>query len=208
MSSFQDSGWLRRLWSLAKPGDPVTEFVQNVHLVQDRRWSSSRERAPYAAHSGFLLAAGAGVHNFVELRGVDALAATVNLLHACRWEEAMVNTLTGLMSWVIADGSALTTATRVNTTPAVADSDPDVRCELFIGTIATANIPASAVSMPRSNGIGQTAATPSFQSATTEFTPAAGLPFCLSWPGPRSLMLFGGANQISAFHVLWQAIRS
>lgn len=208
MSAFQDAGWLRRLWSLAKPGDPVVDYVTNVQVVNDRAYGSSRERAPYAQHGGLITAGGPGVHNFVEIRGADALGPTTNLLHACRWEEAMANQLTGIFTWALADGAALTTATRVATTPMIVDSDPDVACQLFVGTIATANIPAAAIAMPHTNGIGQTAATPSFPTGVSEWLPLGGLPFCASWLGPRSLILFGGANQLSLYSIAWQAMRS
>lgn len=208
MSSYQDASWIRRLWSLAKPGDPIAEYVSNVSVVNDRRFSSSRERAPYAWHSVLMGAAGAGIHNFLELQGLDALGPTVNLLHRFRGETAMANTLTGLITVAIADGAALTTATRVLTTPLVSDADPDVTPRLFLGTIASANIPAVSAVLPRSNAIGQTGATPTFSQAVSELEPTEALPFAVSWEGPASLMFFSGADELCIFEAVWQAMRA
>lgn len=207
MSSFQDAGWIRRLWSLAKPGDPVAEYVANVNIVNEGAYRGTRERAPFAMHSQLAFGAGAGVHNFMEIRGFDPLGPTQNLLHYARIEEGQVGALTGLVQWVIADGAAITTATRVATTPMFRDSDPDVTPQLFIGTIATANIPATAQILPRSNALGRTGATPVFDQSVTELWPLGALPFAASWTGPNSLIFYGEANTATTFLMAWQAIR-
>lgn len=209
MSGYQNAGWLSRLMSLARPGNPEAEFVANVNVVNDARWRSSRERAPYAAMSNFALAAGAGVHNFVEIGGLDPLGY-VGLLHYARFEAQQSNQITGLISWVLADGAALTTATRVATTPLILDSEPadGPSIQLFEGTIATANIPATAENLPKSNAIGQTLATPAFPTAITEIPPLQGLPFAMSWLGPRRLIFFGGNNETLQYYLAWQAMRA
>jgi len=208
MSGFQNAGWLSRLWSLAKPGSPIAELITNVQLVQDRSWSSSREHAPYAMHAGILSPAGAGVHNFVEIGGTDSLAPTLNLLHYGRLELTQSNTLTGLVSVVLQDGAGITTATRAAVTPIVRDADPDVAVTIFEGTIATANIPAAVEALPKSGVVGLTAATPSFPNAITEIPPLKGLPFAISWLGPRNLMLFSGADELMIYVLSWQAQRA
>lgn len=209
MSSFQDSAWLRRLWSLAKPGDPLTDYVTNVQTVNDRGYASSRERAPYASASNSMIAQGAGVHNFVEIGGVDLLGPTTNLLHAMHFEVEQSTVLTGVVSWIVQDGAALTTVARVATTPTTLDPDPDVTPVLFIGSIATAQLPATRTQLPRFNSIGITAATPSFPTVTTEIPPCAGLPFAASWLGPRNLMFFSETpNVVWNWFMSWQAIRS
>lgn len=207
MSSFQDAGWLRRLWSLATPGDPVAEYVSNVNVVNDGAYRGSRERAPFAMHNQLLFAAGAGVHNFVEIGGLDRLAPTRNMLHYARFEEGQAGALTGLVQWVIADGAALTTVTRAAATPVFADADPDVTPQIFIGTIATANIPATAQILPRSNALGRTGATPVFDAGITEVLPLKSLPFAATWLGPNRLIFIGGANEITTFMLAWQAVR-
>jgi len=207
MSSFQDARWLRRLWSLAAPGDPTAPFIANVQLVNDRSYGSSRERAPYAHHSAVAFGAGAGVHNFVEIGAIDGIGPTRNLLQQAIFEVGQANILTGVVRWVIADGAALTTATRVAVTPVISDNDPDITPVIFTGTIATANIPAAAATIPRTNGIGQTAATPSFPSAMTQLPPCAGLNFCASWLGPSNLLFFSGDNEFFAFVIAWQGMR-
>lgn len=208
MSGFNNAGWISRLWALGKPGAPTTEYVQNVNLVNDRRYASSREHAPHAAHAGFLTAPAAGTHNFVELGGSDALAAVVNLLHYMRVELSQANQLTGLLRIALADGAALTTATRTAVAPMFLDSDPDVVPALFEGTITTANIPASAEILPKSGSLGQTNATPAYPTAITELKQLGALPFALSWLGPRRLILFGGDAEIMEYFVAWQAMRS
>lgn len=207
MSSFQDAGWVRRLWSLARPGDPVAEYVANINVVNDGAYRGSRERAPFAMHNQLLFAAGAGVHNFVEIGGFDQLGPTRNMLHYARFEEAQAGALTGLIQWVIADGAALTTASRAAATPVFVDADPDVTPQIFLGTIATANIPATAQILPKSNAIGNTAATPSFPAAITEVLPLKALPFATTWLGPNRLIMIGGANEMTTFLLAWQAIR-
>jgi len=208
MGSFQDARWLRRLWSLAKPGDPIAEYISNVQLVQDRSWASSRERAPHAQHALGVAAAGAGVHNFFEIGGTDGLGPTLNLLHFARLIGAPTNMLTGTFSWALADGAALTTATRAAVTPTFVDPDPDVTPVLFVGTIATANIPAAAATLPLSDHLGETGATPVYDLAVTNVEPLVGLPFAASWDGPRNLIFFGAANELSVVRLAWQAIRS
>lgn len=207
MSSFQDAGWIRRLWSLAKPGDPLAQYVSNVNIVNEGSYRGTRERAPFAMHSQLAFPAGAGVHNFMEIGGLDPLGPTQNLLHYARIEEGQAAALTGLIQWVIADGAALTTATRVATTPMFRDSDPDVTPQLFLGTIATANIPATAQIIPRSNSLGRTGATPVFDDSVTEVLPLRGLPFAATWTGPSRLIFFGEANTMTTFMMAWQAIR-
>lgn len=209
MSSFQDAAWLRRFWSLAKPGDPVVDYVTSVQIVNDRRYASSRERAPYAGHAGLMVAAGAGVHNFVEIGGLDGLGATRNLLHRARFEvlDDMATSLNGLLQAALVDGAALTTATRVATTPIFRDSDPDVTPVLFLGTIATANIPASAVILPRSTTLGLTGATPAFGSAVVDVDPCA-LGFAQTWSGPANVIFFGPADVSIIWKATWQAMRA
>lgn len=207
MSSYQDAGWLRRLWSLARPGQPISDYVTNTNLVNDGAYRGSREQAPFALHNQLLFAAGAGVHNFIEIGGFDRLAPTRNLLHYARFEEGQVGALTGLVQWVIADGAALTTASRAAATPVFLDSDPDVTPQVFVGTIATANIPATAQILPRSNCLGRTGATPVFDAGVTEVVPLKGLPFAASWTGPNRLIFFGGPNEQTVFMTAWQAIR-
>lgn len=209
MSSFQDASWLRRLWALARPGDPATDYVTNVQLVNDRRYASSREAAPYASHGALAVAGGAGIHNFVEIGGFDRLAATQNFLHRARFEILvnMATSLDGLLQVSLTDGSTITTATRVATTPLLGDSDPDVTCRLFIGTIATANIPASAIALPRSATLGLTGATPAFGSSITDLDPTE-LGFAQTWIGPRNLMFFAPANTSILWKATWQAMRA
>lgn len=207
MSSFQNAAWIRRLWALAQPGDPVAQYVGNVQVVNDRAYASSRERAPYAAHEALLTAPAAGTHNFLEIGGLDQLGATLNLLHRLQVE----HTSSGLALFcmlALADGAALTTATRVATTPRFLDADPDVVPQLFLGTITTANIPASATSIPRSTTLGSTAATPTFDQAVTEILPLPGVHVARSWLGPRNLMLFAPDAAYLAFRVAWQAVRA
>lgn len=207
-SSYQNASWLSRLWNLAKPEAPAAEYVSNVQVVNDRRWSSSREMAPYAAHGGLIAAPAAGSHNFVEIGGVDALGATLNLLHYGRFELGQANQLTGLVRIALADGSALTTASRTAVTPMFLDSDRDVSIALFEGVITTANLPATVEILPKSNSIGQTAATPAFPTAVTELAPLQALPFSASWNGPRNLMFFGGDAEILTYWLVWQALRA
>jgi len=206
MASFQDAAWLRRLWSLAIPGDPVAQYVSNVHLVNDRSYASSRERAPFAMHTALQVAAGAGSQNFVELGSTDPVGVE-NLLHRAVLEVGMSNVLTGLASWVIAPTASLTTATRVAVTPMARDADPDVTPFLFQGTLTNANVPATANVIPRINGVGQTAATPSFQTGVATIERAGPLPFGLRWPAGSSLFFFSGDNQLWIYSLQWQGVR-
>lgn len=208
-SSYQNADWLSRLRSLATPGEPTAPFVSNVSIVNDARWRSSRERAPYAAMSNLALAAGPGVHNFVEIGGSDPLGY-IGLLHYARFEASQSNQITGLIAWVIADGASLTTASRTAVTPLARDSEPadGPQIQLFEGTIATANIPATAENLPKNNAIGQTAATPSFPTCITEIPPLQGLPFGMAWRGPGRLIFFGGANEQLSYYAAWQAMRA
>jgi len=208
MSSFQDARWLRRLWSLSAPGTPTTPYAQHISIVNDRGYSSSRERAPYASHAGLFAAPGAGIHNFVEVGALDPLNSARCFLHQARFEIIgdIANNLTGLLSWALVDGSTLTTATRVLTTPFVADADPDVQPKLFVGTIETGNLP-SLQNIPSSVTTGVTAAQPTFGSRISDVEPLPGLHFALSWLGPKNLMFVCSANMSWIMRITWQGMR-
>jgi hypothetical protein len=209
MSSFQDARWLRRLWSLAAPGDPDARYIANVQVINDRAYGSSRERAPHAQHSNTIAAPAAGTHNFVEIGGLDGLGPTVNLLHHGAFEAQMSGVLTGIISWFLGSAGALTTATRVATAPKFIDPDSDVTPTLFQGTILTANLPASRTNLPRANGIGQTAATPTFATSVTTVERLGALPFAASWDGPQNLFFFSETDGVFLLYKLaWQAMRS
>lgn len=207
MSSFRDAEWIKRLWSLARPGDPVIDYVAGVNVVNDGRYRGSREQAPYAHHSGFALGAGAGSHNFIEIGGTDPLAPPLNLLHQAVLETAMGNSLTGLVKVLVAPTGSLTSATRVAQTPFTMDSDPDVTPFVFAGTLLTANIPAAAAFLPRQNGVGQTNGTPLFSTSVTKLDPLVTLPFAAKWQG-GSLFFFGGDNEFIFWQIAWQSIRA
>jgi hypothetical protein len=208
VSSFQDSSWLRRLWSLATPGDPVAQFVQNANLVNDRRYASSRERAPYAAHNATIPTGGAGVHNFIEIGGLDLLGPTTNFLHFLRTNtDQSSGALAGFLSWNIAAAGSLTAALRLAQTPQFRDTDPDVAPTLFVGNVATANLPAGRTIVPKNGSVGETSATPSFSFAVTVVEPTA-LPFARTW-NTGSLFIFAEtADTLLNFDIVWQAMRS
>lgn len=209
MSSLRDADWLRRLWSLGRPGSPAVEYVQHVNVVNDRGYSSSHEHAPVAQQTSFLAAGGAGVHVFFELTGSDGLAPPLKMLHRIRAITSTSATVNGFLSWVIANPASVTTATRVATTPQLADSDPDVAALLFEGTIATANLPATRRFIPMTRTIGQTGATPAFPFGVTEVDPISSLHYALRWNGPESLFVFvEDANTALFYHATWQAMRA
>lgn len=84
MSTYSEASWLRRLWSLARPGDPTTPYVQNVNLVSDMRYRSSREHAPWGRIVGSGAAPAAGEFAGWELRADDPLVNPVVMLHHLR----------------------------------------------------------------------------------------------------------------------------
>lgn len=206
---WQSPRWLTRLKALNSGAEDFTvPGVSHVQLVSDRQFDGSREAAPFARHSAFLAAAGAGVHNFVEVVGTGQESLRF-LLHQARLETQMANLLTGFFSWAVVNGAGLTTATRVATTPTFRDVDPQITPQLFVGTITTANLPASRTILPRANAIGQTNASPSFPTCVTDVKPLRGLPFAAEWNGPLSLIFYQEtANEIVAYDVAWQAIRA
>lgn len=205
-SSFQDAGWLRRLRSLALPGRAKADEVQNVNLVNDRSYSSSRERAPYAFHSAIQAAGGAGIHNFFEITGIDSLGpAPEKLLHRL-WIQGNVGA--GGQSFSIANvnGAALTTASRVATTPMLSDADSELTPQLFIGTIATANLPTR-FQLPQKETLFATAATPTVADQITWLDPLGTLPFALRWRENSLIFFQDQADLAWIVQLAWQVMR-
>lgn len=207
MSSFQDASWVRRLWSLGFPGQPIAKAVANVNVVSDMAYRSSRERAPYASHSGVQTAPGAGIHNFIEITGTDALGVSPEkLLHFVRIQQN-VGASGNSVSIALADGAALTTATRVATTPMFIDNDQELTPQLFLGTIATANIPAGAVALPFATNLTNPA-TPAVTDVITDIESLRALPFAARWRENSLIFFAGQAALAQVFRVAWQIYRA
>jgi len=199
-SSYDSAGWLRRLWSLASPGTPSAEFVANVNIVNDRGYSSSRERAPYAVAALNIAAAAAGEHSYIEIGGTDAFSGSspIILLH-----QAGAQIAAGLnMLW--AAPNAITTATTARTAVALAtsDQDPDLTPTLFRADVATANIPAAAALFPGWSSAGTAV------DATFWLNSHPGLRFAQRGRPGQSLYLIAGNNAAVTFYAVWQAMRS
>lgn len=209
-SSFQDAGWLRRLRSLALPGRAKADEVQNVNIVNDRSYASSRERAPYAFHTVLVAAPGAGVHNFVEITGVDSLGvAPEKLLHRMFVQLPPLAGQDGAaLSIANLNGAALTTATRVATTPMLLEADPELTPQLFIGTITTANLPATRANLPLKQVQEGTNATPEIVNCNTWLEPLVGLPFALRWRENSIIFFWENADTLGVIELHWQIFRA
>lgn len=208
---FVNYDWWRRLVQLSSgQDDPRVPGVTHVNIVQDSSWRGSRERGPLAQHAVQLAAGGAGIHGFFEIRGSDTMGTIpIKLLHRLRTEVQMSSIADGLISVALAD--SLTTASRIATTPAMLEVDGEgVVPQFFIGSIATANLPATRIVLPRTRSVGQTGATPLFPTSVVELETNRGMPVFVWGPSqPPSFFLFHETpNQAFHAHLAWQTVRS
>lgn len=195
VSSFQNAGWMTRLWSLAKPGDPVAQYVTNVQLVNDMRYRSSRERAPYGRVTNTTPAPGAGEHAGWELRGDDQLGNPLMLLHHVRAVSGA-----GVVVAALAVPTAALIADRTASTFMFQETDREL--SLTVNTLSTAvgDLPTS---FPLPPDVGVTAA----WQGLFPFTPA--LPFAASWNAGQSLYVFAlTADQVVQIDAAIQAVRA
>lgn len=192
MSSYQNANWMKRLWGLAAPGKPGAEFVQNVNLVNDGAYRSSRERAPYARHFGLMSAAGAGSHTVLEIRAADSFTAlpAIALLH-----HLLAVPSTGLLAMQLADPAGLTFASRTLQTPLFRDRDAELTPEVRHCVMTTANLPANGALVPNN-------------AVITNLDPQ-GLPFAMSWDDGRSLFVWSATDNAQLIvDVCFQAMRA
>ena len=196
MSDYQEAGWLRRLWSIARPGAPFTEHVQNVQLVNDAKYRGSRERAPYGRIIAASPAPAAVEFAGWELRADDNLSSPIVLLR-------------GLRAFVVGGGSIIASiqaptaaliADRTAASFIARDRDPDVT--LTVNSLSTAggDLPATPFVVPPDFGV---------TAAWASIVPWVGLDFALHWQNGESLFLWGfTADAVVSLDATIQAIRS
>jgi len=182
-SSYQESGWIRRLKSLAMPGPPVVDDVVNVNLVNDASVRSSRERAPYGRVIRTSPAPAAGEFAGWELRADDPLGSPLVMLHGLRAFATGAAVLIGNL----AVPSAALIADRTASTFQFGDSDPDVT--LTVNSLSTAggDLPGTPFTFPPDIGV---------TAGWGAIVPWPKLPFAAHWQDGQSLYLWAFAADI------------
>lgn len=185
MSGYQNAGWLSRLISIAKPGEPANEYVTNVNLVNDGSVRSSREQAPFGRIIGVSPAPAAGEFAGWELRADDNLRSPLTLLHGLRafasGPASIIAFLSQPTATFIADRTAASFSFR--------DNDPDVSLSVFSLSTAGGDLPASPMVLPPD--IGVTAG----WAAIVPFGDA--LPFAAQWIDGESLYIWAFAANVA-----------
>lgn len=196
MSDYQEAGWLRRLWSLARPGAPFTEHVVNVQVVNDAKYRGSRERAPYGRVIRASPAPAAGEFAGWEIRADDNLGSPLVLLRGLRafvvGGGSIIVSIQAPTAALIADRTASSFTTR--------DVDPDVT--LTVNSLSTAggDLPATPLVVPPDIGV---------TAAWAAIVPWPGLDFALHWQNGESLFLWGfTADAVVSIDATIQAIRA
>jgi len=199
-AAYLEASWLRRLMSLARPAQPITPFAQNVNIVNDGSYRSSREHAPCARTFTTFLTPGAGEHAYLELTGSDTKGAPIILLHELVGSALFVN-LTVIVG--TAPIGSLTTVSRAAIQPVFQEQDEALEALLFAGTIATANIPATFGTLPvdwQDDGAV-------IDGSGVRMLPGP-LGFAAIAPAGHSIFAIGPVAQSWAFDATWQAMRT
>lgn len=183
MSSYQNAGWLSRLVSLGKPGEPLSSVAANVNLVNDGSVRSSRERAPYGRVIRTSPAPAAGEFAGWELRADDTLGNPLVMLHGLRAFATGGAVLIGNL----ASPSAALIADRTASSFQFGDSDADVT--LTVNTLSTAggDLPATPFTVPPDIGV---------TAGWGAIVPWPKLPFAMHWQDGQSLYLWAFAADI------------
>jgi hypothetical protein len=185
VSSYSEASWLRRLWSLARPGDPTTPYVSNVNLVNDGSVRSSRERAPYGRVLGTTAAPAAGEFAGWELRADDNLGvAPLTMLHGLR---AFATGGAVLIGMVQAPTAALI-ADRTAAAFRFSDADPDITLSVFTLSSAGGDLPATPFTLPPDIGV---------TAGWGAIVPWPKLPFAGHWRNGESLYVWAFAADIT-----------
>ena len=178
MSSYQNAGWLSRLISLAKPGQPTSEYVSNVNLVNDNAFRSSRESAPIARVISVSPAPGAGEFAGWEFRADDSLRSPLVQLHGLR---AFATGPAAIIAQIQTPSAALI-ADRTAATFSSEDQDPDVNLSVFTLSTAGGDLPATPMVLPPDLGV---------TAGWAAIVPWPRLPFALEWQDGQSLYYTG-----------------
>lgn len=195
MSAYQNAGWLSRLISLGKPGTPESPFAVNTNLVNDSRFRSSREHAPYGRVIRASPAPAAGEFAGWELRGDDRANPLV-LLHGLR----AFATGGAVMIANLAVPSAALIADRTASTFQFRDQDPDVTISVFSLSTAGGDLPATPFTLPPDIGV---------TAAWGAIVPWGTLPFAAHWQEGQSLYVWAfAADTTIMIDATIQAVRS
>ena len=195
MSSYQNAGWISRLISLGKPGEPLSPLATNVNIVNDGAVRSSRERAPYGRVVRTSPTPAAGEFAGWELRADDPLGSPLTMLHGLRAFGTGGVTIIGTLEVP----SAVFIADRTASSFQFGDADADVT--LTVNSLSTAggDLPPTPFVLPPDIGV---------TAGWAALVPWGKLPFAAHWQDGQSLYLWAFAADVAiSIDATLQAVR-